>query len=309
MRFGRITNQLFLNLVQSKGSPQRFGLAALLICLMGLPIGCQRTASTDQPSSASPQVRAVTNAPVPDSSAAMIPIPAGRFLMGESSEVDSPPHEVMVSAFLLDKYLVTQALFEKVMHQDPSRWKATNNPVEQVRWSDAARFCNQRSELEGLQPCYDLKSWKCDFNATGYRLPTEAEFEYACRAGTTTPYLCGDSPAKLGDFAWFDKNSGGHPRPVGQKQPNAWGLFDMCGNLWEWCNDFYQVDYYGSAPRQDPRGPDTGKTKVVRGGCWRVSAENCRSGYRYNENPGYADVCFGYDIYGFRCARRIPAKE
>jgi formylglycine-generating enzyme required for sulfatase activity len=238
----------------------------------------------------------------------MLEIPAGRFMMGDADEVDAAPHEVSMSGFYLDKYLVTQEQFQTLMHENPSRWKGGNNPVEQVRWSDAVRFCNKRSEAEGLQPCYDLQTWKCNFEATGYRLPTEAEFEYACRAGTATPYISGTSPAKLGDFAWFEKNSGGHPHPVGQKQANAWGLYDMCGNLWEWCNDFYQVEYYASSARQDPRGPLEGKTRVVRGGSWRAPAENCRPGYRYNENPGYADVCFGYDIYGFRCARRTAGK-
>lgn len=228
--------------------------------------------------------------------------------MGDPDEVDAPPHEVMLSSFYLDKFLITQDQFQTVLHENPSRWKGGSNPVEQVRWSDAVRFCNKRSELEGLESCYDLKTWKCNFEASGYRLPTEAEFEYASRAGATTPYISGDTPAKLGDFAWFDKNSGGHPRPVGQKQANAWGLYDVCGNLWEWCNDFYQVDYYMASPRQDPKGPQEGKTRTVRGGSWRATAENCRSGYRYNENPGYADVCFGYDIYGFRCARRLGAK-
>jgi formylglycine-generating enzyme required for sulfatase activity len=238
----------------------------------------------------------------------MVQIPAGRFLMGDPKEVDAPPHEVALSSFYLDKYLVTQEQFQKVLNENPSRWKGGTNPVEQVRWSDAVKFCNKRSELEGLQPCYDLTTWKCNFDATGYRLPTEAEYEYAARAGLTSVYVSGDSPAKLGDFAWFDKNSGGHPRPVGQKQANAWGLYDMTGDLWEWCNDFYQVDYYATSPKQDPRGPDAGKTKVVRGGSWRVAADNCRLGYRYNENPGYADVCFGYDIYGFRCVRKAAGK-
>jgi formylglycine-generating enzyme required for sulfatase activity len=139
------------------------------------------------------------------------------------------------------------------------------------------------------------------------RLPTEAEWEYACRAGTKTVYYFGDDPAKLGEYAWFDKNSGGHPRPVGQKKPNPWGLYDICGNLWEWCNDFYKVDYYNESPATDPKGPDAGQTKVVRGGMWRANADKCRSAYRYNENPGYADVCFGYDIYGFRCVRKPGA--
>jgi formylglycine-generating enzyme required for sulfatase activity len=236
----------------------------------------------------------------------MILITGGKFIMGDKDEADAPLHEVVVSSFLMDKHLVTQEQFQKVTGANPSRWKGDRNPVEQVRWSDAVTFCNKRSALEGLQPCYDLQTWKCNLDANGYRLPTEAEWEFACRAGTATPYFFGDSPAKLGEYAWFDKNSAGHPRPVGQKQPNPWGLYDMAGNLWQWCNDFYKVDYYQESPRENPRGPDQGKNKVVRGGAWRFSAENCRSGYRYNESPGYADVCFGYDIYGFRCVRKAP---
>lgn len=234
-------------------------------------------------------------------------IPGGKFNMGDKDEIDAPIHEVEVSAFLMDRYLVTQEAFQKLMGANPSRWKGDKNPVEQLRWSDAARFCNKRSEAEGLEPCYDLKTLKCNFEASGYRLPTEAEWEYACRAGTATAYFFGDSPARLGDYAWFEKNSGGHPRPVGQKQPNPWGLYDIAGNVWEWCNDFYKVDYYQEAPRENPRGPADGQNKVLRGGAWRFSDDNCRSGYRYNENPGQADVCFGYDIYGFRCVRKAPA--
>ncbi len=248
-----------------------------------------------------------TSAPTPAPSDAMVAIPAGKFVMGDKDEADAPPHEVTVSAFLMDRTLVTQEHFQRVMGDNPSRWKGPRNPVEQIRWSDAVRFCNRRSELEGLKPCYDLKTWTCDFSSDGYRLPTEAEWEYACRAGTTTPYYFGAAPGKiLGNHAWYDKNSGGRPRPVGQKQPNPWGLLDMCGNVWQWCHDFYQVDYYAQSPKQDPRGPAKGENKVVRGGAWRFGAESCRSGYRYNESPGYADVCFGYDIYGFRCVRSAP---
>ena len=224
-------------------------------------------------------------------------------MMGDKNEVDATPHEIVVSAFHMDRLLVTQALYQKVMGSNPSRWKGDQNPVEQVRWSDAVKFCNKRSQMDNLQPCYDLETWICNFEATGYRLPTEAEWEYACRAGTTTAYFFGDTAAKLGDYAWFEKNAGGRPRPVGQKQPNPWGLFDICGNVWEWCNDFYKVDYYQESPQQDPKGPKSGETKVVRGGAWKFNEQNCRPGYRYNENPGYADVCFGYDIYGFRCVR------
>jgi formylglycine-generating enzyme len=240
----------------------------------------------------------------PGSQTDMIKVAEGRFIMGDKSQPDASPHPALVSSFYIDKYLVTQELYRKVMGANPSRWKGDKNPVEQVRWSDAVKFCNKRSELEGLKPCYDLGTWKCNFEANGYRLPNEAEWEYACRAGTTGSFFFGDNPSKLGEYAWHDKNSAGRPHPVGQKRPNPWGLYDICGNVWEWCNDFYKVDYYHEAPPQDPRGPTTGDTKVVRGGAWRFGAETCRSGYRYNESPGYADVCFGYDIYGFRCVRK-----
>jgi len=241
----------------------------------------------------------------------MIPLPAGSFTMGdEKGDVDEEPHEVYVGSFYIDKYLVSQEEFEKVMRENPSRWKASKkNPVEQVRWSDAVKYCNARSRLEGFQPCYDLETWKCDFNADGYRLPTEAEWEYACRAGTKTSYSSGDDERKLRNFAWYKGNSGRRPRPVGQKLPNPWGIHDMHGNVWEWCNDFYQVDYYQESPKKNPKGPETGETKVLRGGGWSSDAEDCRSSYRYNENPGYSDVCFGYDIYGFRCVRSSTEKQ
>ncbi len=284
-------------------------LAAAVLLSAGFVLwtGCERstpgTSETKSTSATSSQGTAAgTNAPA--TQANMLLIAGGRFQMGEKGQVDAKPHEVTVSAFLMDRTLVTQEQYEKVMGDNPSRWKGPKNPVEQVRWSDAVKYCNKRSELEGLRPCYDLKTWKCDFEANGYRLPTEAGWEYACRAGTTTAYFFGDDPSKLGDYAWFDKNSGGRPRPVGQKQANAWGLCDICGNVWQWCNDFYKVDYYNDSAATDPKGPDAGQTKVVRGGAWRFSAERCRSAYRYNENPGYSDVCFGYDIYGFRCVRK-----
>jgi formylglycine-generating enzyme required for sulfatase activity len=284
----------------------------VLFCALALLPGCGRNAPGESakspdaaPKAQSTQPKETTTSNQPATKATeMVQISGGKFTMGDKDEVDAPPHEVIISSFLMDKNLVTQEQFQKVMGTNPSRWKGDKNPVEQLRWSDAVKFCNKRSELEGLQPCYDLKTLKCNFDASGYRLPTEAEWEYACRAGTTTAYFFGDSTAKAGDYAWFDKNSGGHPRPVGQKQPNPWGLYDIAGNVWEWCNDFYKVDYYRESPRENPQGPNEGENKVLRGGAWRFSADNCRSGYRYNESPGYSDVCFGYDIYGFRCVRK-----
>ncbi len=287
-----------------------FVLATLMAgSALGVWSGCERQPSTDAPPAPSAGVtnQSTPLGPVTSAQAEMVPIPGGRFIMGEKEEIDATPHELAISPFLMDKYPVTQAQFQKIMGTNPSRWKVEQNPVEQIRWSDAVKFCNQRSELEGLKPCYDLPTWVCNFEAEGYRLPTEAEWEYACRAGTTTAYHFGDSPTKLGDYAWYEKNSGGHPRPVGQKKPNPWGLYDMNGNVWQWCHDLYKVDYYQESPKEDPRGPKTGETRVVRGGAFRFSEETCRPAYRYNENPGYADVCFGYDIYGFRCVRRAPA--
>ena len=280
-------------------------MARLIACIaLALLPSCERKPAEDVPNGGA----APSKENASQSAAEPVLITGGKFTMGDKDEVDAPLHEVTVSSFLMDANLVTQEQYQKLMGTNPSRWKKAGekNPVEQLRWSDAAKFCNKRSELEGLQPCYDLKTLKCNFEASGYRLPTEAEWEYACRAGTATAYFFGDSPAKIGDYAWFDKNSGGHPRPVGQKKPNPWGLYDMAGNVWEWCNDWYKVDYYQESPRENPSGPNEGQNKVLRGGAWRFSADNCRSGYRYNESPGYSDVCFGYDIYGFRCVRRAP---
>lgn len=279
----------------------RHFIVAVLVVFGALALlqGCKRKAPEDGPEVPNGTPSA-TEAP---SGIEMVLLPEGRFTMGDKDEIDAPPHEVALSSFYMDKYLVTQEQYQGILGDNPSRWKGDKNPVEQVRWSDAARFCNERSHLEGLELCYDLETWRCNFDANGYRLPTEAEWEYACRAGTQTTYFFGNDPSKLGDYAWFDRNSGGHPQPVGLKRPNPWGLYDICGNVWQWCNDSYQVDYYEKAPQENPRGPKDGETKVVRGGAWKFSDQNGRSGYRYNEDPGYMDVCFGYDIYGFRCVR------
>src|SRR5262249_28372643 len=163
---------------------------------------------------------------------------------------------------------VTQELYEKVMGVNPSKRKGARNPVERTQWTDAVRFCNKCSELDGLTPCYDLNTWECRFEADGYRLPTEAEWEYACRAGSQAKYCFGDAEADLTRFAWFKPGSGGMTRPVGQKLPNRWGLYDMHGNVWQWCNDWYAESSYAESPRQDPKGPSAGKKRVLRGGAW-----------------------------------------
>ena len=245
-----------------------------------------------------------------ESGVKMVLLPGGTFTMGdEDGEVDEPAHKVEVGPFAIDKFEVTQEEYERVMGANPSKFKGRKNPVEQVRWSDAVRYCNERSRVEGLEPAYDLKTWTCRFEADGYRLPTEAEWEYAARAGAATAYSFGDSDSKLQQHAWFKVNARGKPKPVGQRRPNAWGLHDVHGNVWEWCNDFYKVDYYLEGPKKDPKGPESGKNKILRGGCWNSNADACRSAYRYNENPAYTDACFGYDIYGFRCVRTYRGEQ
>ncbi len=268
-----------------------FGLSLILTFLVSLVCCCDTAPATP---------REITT----ESGVQMILLPGGTFTMGdENGEIDETPHKVTVSPFFIDKFEVTQEEYERVMGSNPSKVKGRKNPVEQVRWSDAVRYCNERSQLEGLEPAYDLKTWTCRFEANGYRLPTEAEWEYAARAGTTTTYSFGSSEANLRQHGWFKANTGGKPRPVGQLRPNSWGLFDMHGNVWEWCNDFYKVDYYAESPQNDPKGPESGDKKVLRGGCWNSTPDACRSAYRYNESPAYTDACFGYDIYGFRCVR------
>ena len=204
----------------------------------------------------------------------MVLIPAGTFTMGDGAgRPDETPHTVSVSSFYLDRYPVTQELYEKVMGVNPSKHKGKKNPVERTQWTDAVRFCNKCSELEGLTPCYNLDTWECDFDADGYRLPTEAEWEYACRAGSTGKYCFGDDEAELPKYAWFKPHSQGKPQPVGQKQPNRWGLYDMHGNVWQWCHDWYGENYYAESPAENPRGPATGKMRVLRGGAWDCTAE------------------------------------
>jgi formylglycine-generating enzyme required for sulfatase activity/Tol biopolymer transport system component len=246
----------------------------------------------------------------PLSGGEMVLVPAGTFTMGDSSgRPDETPHPVSVSSFFLDRYAVTQELYEKVMGVNPSKRKDPKNPVERTQWTDAARFCNRCSELEGLTPCYDLTTWECNFEADGYRLPTEAEWEYACRAGSTGQYCFGDAEKELPRYTWLKPHSQGKPHPVGQKQPNRWGLYDVHGNTWQWCNDWYGETYYAQSSPENPRGPATGKMRVLRGGAWDCTPEKCRSAYRHKEFPVYSDACFGADSYGFRRARKAASDK
>ena len=238
----------------------------------------------------------------------MVVIPGGWFEMGsrDGNPDEQPVHRVWVDGFLMDRFEVTQALYERLMTANPSHFKGTNRPVEQISWANAALFCNMRSRAEGLEPCYDEETGECNYNANGYRLPTEAEWEYACRAGTTTRYFFGQDPRQLKLYAWYADNSEKRTHPVGQKRPNPWGLYDMYGNVAEWCNDMYASDYYAHSPTRNPHGPKEGKRYVLRGGSWKSSADACRSAARFAEDPGFEDACFARDTIGFRCVRKLP---
>jgi len=263
--------------------------------------------SKSPPPSSSPPAGAPARPIDPPSGGVMILVPAGEFLMGSDAAVDSAPvHQVAVSSFYIDKHEVTQALYERITGKNPSRRVGPDKPVERVRWREAIAFANLRSAADGLRPCYDVKTGACDFSADGYRLPTEAEWEYACRAGTSQAYYFGDSDRDLTNHAWFKKNAAMSTHPVGQRTPNAFGLADTSGNVWEWCHDWYQVDYYASSPAQDPQGPPQGEKKVLRGGGFKSAAESCTSFARHCDDPGFTDACVATDDYGFRCVRRVP---
>ncbi len=239
----------------------------------------------------------------------MVALPGGWFEMGSrtAGADERPPHKVWVDTFLMDRTEVTQGDYKQRVLADPAHFKGDKLPVEMVNWGDAALYCNARSKAEGLTPCYDPNTAKCDFAADGYRLPTEAEWEYACRAGTSGDYPFGSDPRPLADQAWFKDNSAKRTHPVGEKAPNPWGLFDMLGNVAEWCNDIYDKGYYAASPERNPTGPAEGKQYVLRGGAWNSIGQACRSAARLGEAPGMQDACFARDAIGFRCVRRARA--
>lgn len=246
----------------------------------------------------------------------MVSLPGGEFLMGsdKGNADEAPAHKVNVSAFLIDKFEVTHEMLAKAQLPNPSHWQdQPKKPVERVRWRDAKQYCNERSLLEKLKPCYNEKTpdFDCDYSANGYRLPTEAEWEYACRAGTDGPYDFGAAD-KLRQFSWFADNASEKTHAAGEKKPNRWGIFDLYGNVSEWCEDVYSPTYYKESPAVDPVGPSNpGKDvkRVMRGGSWKASADMCRATVRQGERTGDSDACFFTDYCGFRCVRRATAED
>jgi len=224
----------------------------------------------------------------------MVLIPAGEFIMGNEDGDDSekPVHKVRFSKpFCLGKYEVTQEQWEAVMGNNPSDCKGARNPVERVNLDDCRKF---------------LEKLNAKVGGGKFSLPTEAQWEYACRAGSMTKYCYGDDEGKLGEYAWYKDNSDGKTHPVGEKKPNAWGLYDMHGNVSEWCSDRYSEGYYAESPVEDPRGPVamddpnspvTGSYRVFRGGGWHDHAGNCRSTVRYFYLvTGFRSLCTGLRV-------------
>ncbi len=229
-------------------------------------------------------------------------IPAGEFVMGSPSNEanrnsdEGPQHRVKISReFYMGICEVTQAQYKAVIGSNPSNFKGDNLPVEGVSWNDAVDFCKKLSQKEGKT----------------YRLPTEAEWEYACRAGSTTRFYFGDSDSMLGDYGWYVENFGGQTHPVGQKKPNAFGLYDMQGNVDEWCSDWYLKNYYSQSPEVDPQGPSSGEDRVLRGGSWFGDTEFCRSACRGCVKPvtvsGWVSPVIRLVSKGFRVVMECQA--
>ena len=208
--------------------------------------------------------------------------------------ISNPP----LKDFYLGIYEVTQRLYQQVMGSNPSYFEGEDLPVESVTWYDAIDFCNKLGESEGLIPCYTINGTSviCNFSANGYRLPTEAEWEYAARSGGRDDRkLSGtNNEYDLGSYAWYDENSENKTHPVGYKRPNDLGLYDMSGNVWEWCWDWYHN--YSSSSLCDPTGPATGKSRVLRGGSWNYYSYGCRAAGRSNSDPTYRDNGLGFRV-------------
>ena len=220
-----------------------------------------------------------------------MPIEPGSFRMGSENGDDDekPVHQVtLTKPFWLAKTEVTQAQWRQVMGSNPSNFIGDTLPVEQVSWDDAMEFCRKLTQMErqaGRLP-----------EGYEYTLPTEAQWEYACRAGTTGDYATSTGSGQAGNLdamAWYRENSGSKTHPVGTKQANAWGLYDMHGNVWEWCLDWYWN--YASGNAVDPQGASSGSRRVIRGGVWNFDASYCRSAYRGSGAPSST-----FNILGFR---------
>lgn len=214
----------------------------------------------------------------------MVQIPMGEITLRDDRIKHS--WRVEIQPFLLARHPVTQVLYYEITGERPSVFSGEDNPVESISWKDAVLFCNKLSIKTGLEPFYGLGTsgeFLYNLNPGGYRLPSEAEWEYACKAGMT-----GIRYGEIDDIAWYKKNSGQTTHKVGMKKPNPWGLYDMLGNVWEWCSDVYDETVYGSY-------------RIFRGGGWCDEERGCLSTNRRRSHP----TSFKIDDLGFRIARSI----
>lgn len=230
----------------------------------------------------------------------LVQIPAGSFLMGSTNADDEDPvHEVRLSGFFIGKYEVTQRQWREVMDTNPSEFPGEDRPVENVSWEDVQEFAAKLSARTGEV----------------YRLPTEAEWEYAARAGTTTDFHFGNDTLQLGEYAWYSGNSGGETHPVGQKKANDWGLHDVAGNVREWCLDWWDPDFYERSPNEDPvntreylyTSPSTGEEFLVRAsrsGSYRDPPPGSESAHRHGGRPDLK-----HSTLGFRLVREPSVSE
>jgi formylglycine-generating enzyme required for sulfatase activity len=226
----------------------------------------------------------------------LVLVPAGSFMMGSDGfeEDEKPVHKVNISRpFYMGKYEVTQEQWTALIHDNPTKFVGPQRPVENLKWEDCQKF------LEVLSARYP----GCTFT-----LPTEAQWEYACRAGSTTEFCFGSDEGEMGEYAWYVKNSENTTHPVGQKHANAWGLYDMHGNAYEWCQD-WDGPYAGSEPT-DPRGPASGTKRIMRGGSWRTGAKVCRSANRPWTAPPHPPYKAGFRVVvGVEIASQVTASE
>ncbi|WP_300566128.1 SUMF1/EgtB/PvdO family nonheme iron enzyme [Flavobacterium sp.] len=245
----------------------------------------------------------------------MLKIEGGTFWMGSSDDNkiaendEQKKHEVKVNSFELNKLEVTvwewKDYCTKTKKKLPAKpmwgWN-DNNPITNVTWIEAVNYCNWLSKQDGLKPAYTIAgpSFNCDFTANGYRLPTEAEWEFAAKGGTKSKNHIFAGSDDSNEVAWFIKNSTRKPHTVGTKMPNELGLYDMNGNVWEWCWDWYNKDYYKTEDGNNPQGPLRGEKKSVRGGSWDSQLNYLRTANRISTSPEKTN-----EFYGFRLARTV----
>ena len=264
---------------------QQFLILAIMITLAG----CAQQSILTENEIPTNSIKVITNL----IGMKFVQIPAGEFVMGSlDSEFKQKndyrlPHKVKITkTFYMQTTEVTQKQWIAIMGSNPSYHKGDDLPVEMISWEGAQKFINKLNTIEGTNV---------------YRLPTEAEWEYSCRAGSTTEYCFGNNKDELEEYAWTIVNSEGITHPVGQKKPNNWGLYDMHGNVEEWCSDWCGANYYSISPTDDPQGPSTGNVCITRGGgCFYLTLAHYRSGDRYIEYPGT-----GSSLIGFRVCRSV----